>query len=285
MLWLPHQTLSLQITSECFIHHDISWAGHARAWQMEINKYLLAKWINKGTEQFRWANAQVYQSLKNSFRSWVVMTRGEIKDQINCPGLQNQFRETQVNQNIKVCELMWPPSTQTRRRSLSRTFHLIHPLQPMSPQVLLPSFHCWNPYLLPQSLCPRCNSSFHLPSLGRSSSLLRILLLGSSWGSRNSTPLSQSDSKQTEEIRKEAWQREENGSFISRNSSSEVVYSLRSTAKWLILNPSVGKHETKAGLLLRRRASPKRKTEWSSDVDFIPSKFTNQVNTPGQELY
>lgn len=177
------------------------------------------------------------------------------------------------------------PKHPNRRRSLSRTFHLIHPLRPMSPQVLLPPFHCWNPHLLPQSLCPRYNSSFHLPSLSRSSSPLRILLLGSGWGSRNSTLLSESDSKQTEEIRKEEWQREENVSFISRNSSSEVVYSFRSTAKWLILNPSVGKHETKAGLLLGRRASPKRKTEWSSDVDFIPSKFTNQVNTPGQKLY
>lgn len=34
----------------------------------------------------------------------------------------------QVNQNVKVCEVMWPETTLTRRQGPSRAFHLPHPL-------------------------------------------------------------------------------------------------------------------------------------------------------------
>lgn len=44
----------------------------------------------------------MYQSLKNSLTSWVVITKAEIMGQLNYPGLQNQLSGTQVNQKVKV---------------------------------------------------------------------------------------------------------------------------------------------------------------------------------------
>lgn len=104
-------------------------------------------------------------------------------------------------------------------------------------------------------------------------------------GPQKQHPSLPSDSRQTAEIIKEEQQREKgNGSFVFRNLWFTGC-SFRSIDKWLILNTNVGNHETKVGPYIGRGAAPhqgqllpKRKTEWSSDVDFIPLKFTNQVN-------
>lgn len=138
------------------------------------------------------------QSLKNSLSSWAVITKEKWKARLTVLAWRANSVITQVNQKVKVYELMWPATTRARRQGPSRVFHLPHPLSPLvtkscsfyllfitETHIIL--FSHYTPALIQIFTC----SHWAVLSISH-----HMLLLGSWWGSMNSTTFSHTGPKQ-----------------------------------------------------------------------------------------
>lgn len=157
------------------------------------------------------------------------MTKEKWKARLTILAWRANSMITQVNQKVNVYELMWPATTRARRQGPSRVFHLPHPLSPLVTKscsfylLFITETHIilFNHYTPAEIQIFTCS---HLVVLSISH---HTLLLGSWWGSMNSTTFSHPGPRQIKLIiiilKKGVSDREKNGTFISENSISEVV--------------------------------------------------------------
>lgn len=155
---------------------------------------------------------------------------GEMEGRVNCPGMKSQLND---NSGQSESEGIWTNvacNHRARRQGPSRIFQLTYPLSPLvtkscsfyllfiiEPRIIL--FNHYTPAVIQVFTCS------HLALLPISHC---ALLLGSQWGSMNSTTLSHPGPKQIKLMikkKKKEWQTEKkNSTFISGNSIQRLWF-------------------------------------------------------------